>query len=187
MHLPTKHFFLVISVFCTSILFTCSTNSSRQTASSTFQKYFIPKEDIWSSTLGMQIKQNKDESLTDELLLFQSTMELYNQRKYEKVIINFENYFQTNPFNDSFNHQELKFYLAQSYMATGDFSESLKLLEQLSGKMVFKYNSDLGWFKALNLIELNKVDQAKPLLQTLVAMHTKPHFQKAQELLLELK
>ena len=186
MNFSTKTILCFIFISCSFLLISCSSNTSAAVGSPIFQKYFTPKEDIFSTTLGVQIKRNNDESLTEGLLFFRSVMDLYNQKKYTNVITEIENYFQTTNYDDSFNHQEMKFYLGQAYMATGDFKNSLKTFEQISGKRIFKYNNDLGWFKALNLIELNKAEEAKPYLNTLVSMQTKPHFQKAQELLLEL-
>jgi len=157
------------------------------TGSRIFQKNFTPMEDAFSVSLKMQLKKKTSDKNKKETQFYKSIMDLYNAQDYEVAIQKMETHFGADPFTNTFHEEELKFYLGQSYLATGNFKKADYIFEQLSGKNVFKYNTDMQWYRALTFIELDQKDAAITSLETIVRMQTQPYVERAEKLLQEIK
>ena len=131
----------------------------------------------WETLPSMTVRgTNKPPSLS-------KGQQLFNQEKYTEAIAVFETYRE-----ESINTMPTAalMYLGASYMEAGQYENAISTFDELWKRDVL--DSDHGlWYKALAFLKQGKKDKAKPELGSILSDPEHPHFEKAQELMGELK
>ena len=114
-------------------------------------------------------------------------MSLYNNKEYAKASKKIESTLRAFSGIKENHKNELIFYQGLSRMASDQFEKAEESFLLLNGLMIFRYNSDLLWYEALNHLARGKEDQCVKILQDIVFKKVKPFHLDAGQLLIELQ
>lgn len=153
--------FALIAVLC----FVKPSNSSEQV----FDDNFIAFEDNISEELDLMLSTRSagDEESHGFLRMIREGMEHYNNKEYDKAIPIFEEYLEKN--KDASDYNQIKFYLAVSFLGQNETEKSAKMFEdlaQLAGKEI---QEDSKWYLSLAYARIGKTAEAKTQLEELAS------------------
>ena len=91
-----------------------------------------------------------------------------------------------NKLEDGQKTDEVIFYIANAYQAIENYDEAIPLYEQVIIKSNSVYGNGSKWYLALCYLSMDKVEQARPLLEELKGLKTSYYSAKAINLLEDL-
>jgi tetratricopeptide (TPR) repeat protein len=134
-----------------------------------FNDNFIAFEDNISEELNLRLSTRSvnDNESHGFLRMIREGMEHYNNKDYEKAIPIFEEYLEKN--KDASDYNQIKFYLAVSFLGQNETERSAKMFEdltQLAGKEI---QEDSKWYLSLAYARIGKTAEAKTQLEELAS------------------
>lgn len=175
--IPHLCLFILTSVFAQS----CNTSSgSSSPISPLFDKYFELPKDRLSTSLNHWKNLKLADAQKKEINDLAKALEHYQKQEFDLMIKQL-NQLLSNELKIS-NKNELVYYLGIAYMANHQFDLAQNQFDQLENLMVFKYNSELLWYKALNHLAKEEKQLANTLLDFIIEKKVKPYFTKAATL-----
>jgi hypothetical protein len=140
------------------------------TANEAFEQYHD-----WTALPSFQTKSDTNTTLAKAQLLFQ-------EEKYQEAINIFKKYEQESATYNA----NIQLYLGVSYLELEKYPEALQTFETLRTSNAID-NHKAYWYTALTYLKQKNVEAAKQTLQTLVEKPSNYNYEKAKELLNNLK
>jgi tetratricopeptide (TPR) repeat protein len=143
-----------------------------------YWQFFTPKVDLFSDNFvphpnSLIIVDRGSQDISD----MEETFSLYDQKKYEKTLLGFEEILSEQENDD------IAFYKANALLAVGKIDEAIQILQNIIENNQTDYLAPAKWNLALAYISQNKFQEAKPLLEEIKT--DRFHKQKVEKLLNE--
>lgn len=132
-----------------------------------FGQYFSPYKNV------ITIKGTNDKKLAEGMLL-------YDLKMYDSAIVVFTEAFMIDSLN-----RDIKFYLANSLLASEMADEAVPLFYQLQQEKNGKYNIPSNWFLGLSYLKMNEIDRASLVFKE-IAEQKNSYSDKAKQILRKL-
>ena len=135
-----------------------------------FENNFMAFEDNISEELDLMLSTRgagDNDETHNSLRMIREGMEHYNNKEYDKAIPIFQEYLEKN--QDASDYNQIKFYLAVSFLSQGESARSVRMFEELVQDTQSELKEDSKWYLSLAYTRTGKVDEAKAQLQELAS------------------
>jgi len=134
-----------------------------------FDNNFMAFEDNISQELDLMLSTRSagDDESHASLRMIREGMEHYNNKEYDKAIPIFEEYLEKN--QDASDYNQIKFYLAVSFLSQNETERSAKMFEDLAQLAGEEVQEDSKWYLSLAYARIGKTAEAKAQLEELAS------------------
>jgi tetratricopeptide (TPR) repeat protein len=134
-----------------------------------FDNNFIAFEDKVSEEIDLMLSTRSvgDDESHAFLRMIREGMEHYNKKEYDQAIPIFEEYLEKNTVASDYN--QIKFYLAVSFLAQNETEKSAKIFENLAQLDGEEIQEDSKWYLSLAYARIGKKAEAKAQLEELAS------------------
>jgi TolA-binding protein len=134
-----------------------------------FEDNFIAFEDNISEEVNFMLSTRSagDDESHAFLRMIREGMEHYNNKEYDKAIPIFEEYLEKN--QDASDYNQIKFYLAVSFLGQNETERSAKIFEDLVAIAGAEIQEDSKWYLSLAYARIGKTAEAKAQLEELAS------------------
>lgn len=134
-----------------------------------FDDNFMAFEDNVSEEVNLMLSTRSagDEESHAFLRMIREGMEHYNNKEYDKAIPIFEEYLEKN--QDASDYNQIKFYLAVSFLGQNETERSAKIFEDLVQIAGTEIQEDSKWYLSLAYARIGKKAAAKAQLEGLAS------------------
>ncbi|WMX16384.1 MULTISPECIES: tol-pal system YbgF family protein [unclassified Aureispira] len=134
-----------------------------------FDDNFMAYEDNISAELDLMLSTRSagDDEAHASLRMIREGMEHYNNKEYDKAIPIFEEYLEKN--QDASDYNQIKFYLAVSFLGQNETEKSAKMFEELAQLAEPEIQEDSKWYLSLAYARIGKTAEAKAQLEELAS------------------
>ncbi len=134
-----------------------------------FEDNFIAFEDNVSEEINFMLSTRSagDDESHAFLRMIREGMEHYNNKEYDKAIPIFEEYLEKN--QDASDYNQIKFYLAVSFLGQNETERSAKIFEDLVAIAGAEIQEDSKWYLSLAYARIGKTAEAKAQLEELAS------------------
>jgi len=167
-----SYFYIISSAVAIAAVMTLFYFSFMQslTATEAFDEYHN-----WSTLPSFVVKSDSQEKVA-------KAQELFKQEKYQEALTIFKQYIQE---SDTYN-QNVHLYIGVCYLELENYHEALQTFDKLRTSNTLD-NHKAYWYMALTYLKQNNAESAKKVLNALVQKPSNYNYQKAKELLKNLK
>lgn len=132
-----------------------------------FDDNFVAFEDNISQELDLILSTRGagDDASLVSLRMIREGMEHYNNKEYDKAIPIFEEYLEKN--QDASDYNQIKFYLAVSFLSQNETEKSAKMFEDLAQLAGEEIQEDAKWYLSLAYARVGRKEDAKAQLEEL--------------------
>jgi len=147
--------------------------SPKSSGDDVFNDHFVAFEDQLSAELDLTLSTRGagDDDAHASLRLIREGMEYYNNKEYEKAIPIFQEYLEDH--KDASDYNQIKFYLAVSFLGQGEAHRSISMFEQLTSVSEASIQEDAKWYLSLAYTRTGDVDKARTQLEELASSSDK--------------
>lgn len=136
-----------------------------------FENNFMAYEDDITQELDMMLATrgagDENDEARKELQKMRDAMAHYNNKEYVAAIPMFKTYLKENP--DAHDVQDIKFYLAVSFLGNKQTTDSKPILEELVQSTNQELKEDAQWYLSLTYARMEQPDAARELLKELTS------------------
>jgi hypothetical protein len=151
-------------------------NTSGPTRGDLFAQYFAPAPNVVANAL------RNDSELGELERARIHAMRAYDERDFQRASVDLEAFVAAHP-----GEHRIRFHWGVSLLAQRRSKEALNVFEMLRPHSDMYYDDDLGWFKALSLLDLHRIADCRDALGQIVADSDHSHRKDAEELLKSLR
>ncbi len=154
---------------------------------SLFAQHFSPLPETTSSHIEKELSgfglTTNTERLEDQL----TSLKAYNEGNFDKAIIELEAYFEKYPNADFSGDDDLKLYLAISYLSENEADTAIKLLIALTNNADFIQQKNAQWYLAMAYLKQADFEKTKDLVLPFAQDSNSIYQSEAKELLEKLE